>query len=214
MPNLLSWGARTRCLFYVGPEGGWTSLSNQKDTITTTPFRVDSGLGLNAANGPFFSNFNGSARYDSGFNAGGRLGLQYGPCVSKKNTVIGTMGCRVLAQFFGPGHQYAFTGERNTHSIMTNFIYDFTIGWPVTPHIGFGIGAVDNVDSISLNPVTLNGSGPDDGQRARRCTGQDRGRDAFPEPDSWRHLPEGKQLEFRLSGDCRFPLRHQPVARL
>ena len=33
---------------------------------------------------------------------------------------------------------------------MTNFIYDFTIGWPVTPHIGFGVGAVDNVDSISL----------------------------------------------------------------
>ena len=50
-------------------------------------------------------------------------------------------------------------GERVTHSIMTNFIYDFTIGWPVTPHIGFGIGAVDNVDSISLNPVTLNGLG-------------------------------------------------------
>jgi hypothetical protein len=64
-------------LFYVGPEGGWTSLSNQRDQIRTTPFRVDSGLGLNGANGPFASNFNGSARY--------------------KNTVIGIMGCRVLA---------------------------------------------------------------------------------------------------------------------
>src|SRR5271166_729573 len=40
---------------------------------------------------------------------------------------------------------------------MTRFIYDFKIGWPVTPHIGFGIGAVDNVDSVSLNPVTLSG---------------------------------------------------------
>jgi OOP family OmpA-OmpF porin len=42
---------------------------------------------------------------------------------------------------------------------MTNVIYDFAIGWPVTPHIGVGIGAVDNVDSISLNTVTLNGLG-------------------------------------------------------
>jgi outer membrane protein OmpA-like peptidoglycan-associated protein len=38
---------------------------------------------------------------------------------------------------------------------MTNFIYDFTVGWPVSPHIGFGIGAVDNVDSISLNPTNV-----------------------------------------------------------
>src|SRR6202030_1673239 len=113
-------------LFYVGPEGGWTSLSNQKDTIHTTPVRVDSGLGLAGANGPFFSNFNGSARYNSGFHARCPRGL---------------------------------SGERVPHSIMTNVIYDFTIGWPVTPHIGFGVGAVDNVDSISLNPVTLNGLG-------------------------------------------------------
>ena len=80
--------------------------------------------------------------------------------VSKKNTVIGIMGCRVLARFFNPGGtNRGLTGERNTHSIMTNVIYDFTVGWPVTPHIGFGIGAVDNVDSISLNTVTLNGLG-------------------------------------------------------
>ena len=26
---------------------------------------------------------------------------------------------------------------------MTNAIYDFTLGWPITPHIGGGIGAVN-----------------------------------------------------------------------
>ena len=31
-------------LFYVGPEGGWTNLSNQKTPITTVPFRVDTGI--------------------------------------------------------------------------------------------------------------------------------------------------------------------------
>ena len=145
-------------LFYVGPEGGWTSLANQKDTITTTPFRVDSGLV--PANGPFFSRFNGSARYDSGFNAGGRLGLQYGPWRLEEEYSYRHNGLSSFGGFFNPGGTSAFNGERNTHSIMTNVIYDFAIGWPVTPHIGVGIGAVDNVDSISLNTVTLNGLGP------------------------------------------------------
>jgi outer membrane protein OmpA-like peptidoglycan-associated protein len=146
-------------LFYVGPEGGWTSLSNQRDQIRTTPFRVDSGLGLAGANGPFFSNFNGSARYNSGFNAGGRLGLQYGPWRVEEEYSYRRNGLSSFGGFFNPGGTNAFSGERVTHSIMTNVIYDFTIGWPVTPHIGFGIGAVDNVDSISLNTVTLNGLG-------------------------------------------------------
>src|SRR5271169_213812 len=144
-------------VFYVGPEGGWTSLSNQKTPITTTPFRVDSGLV--PANGPFFSNFNGSARYNSGFNAGGRLGIQYGPLRVEEEYSYRHNGLSSFGGFFNPGGTGAFTGQRNTNSIMTNFIYDFTVGWPVTPHIGFGIGAVENVDSISLSPVTLNGLG-------------------------------------------------------
>jgi len=145
-------------VFYVGPEGGWTSLSNQKDTITTVPFRVDSGVVI-PPNGPFFNKFNGSARYDSGFNAGGRLGWQYGPWRVEEEYSYRHNGLSSFGAFFGPNINQAFTGQRNTHSIMTNFIYDFTVGWPVTPHLGFGIGAVDNVDSISLNPVTLNGLG-------------------------------------------------------
>ncbi len=144
-------------VFYVGPEGGWTSLANQKDTITTTPFRVDSGLV--PANGPFFSNFNGSARYNSGFNAGGRLGIQYGPLRVEEEYSYRHNGLSSFGGFFNPGGTSAFSGQRNTNAIMTNFIYDFTVGWPVTPHIGFGIGAVENVDSISLNPVTLTGLG-------------------------------------------------------
>src|SRR5436190_22058349 len=64
--------------YYVGPEGGWTKLTDQKDRVTTSvPFRVDTVGG--ASNGPFFNSFSGTAKYDSGFNAGGRLGIQYGP---------------------------------------------------------------------------------------------------------------------------------------
>ena len=139
--------------YYVGPEGGWTSLANQKDTITTIPFRVDTTPG--ASGGPFFTNFQASAKYDSGFNAGGRLGIQYGPLRVEEEYSFRHNGLSQLSTFYGPAFNNAFTGNRNTHSIMTNFIYDFTIGWPVSPHIGFGVGAVDNVDSISLNSITL-----------------------------------------------------------
>src|SRR5215472_1086664 len=141
--------------WYVGPEGGWTSLSNQKTPITTVPFRADVGpAGFVPPNGPFFSNFAGSARYDSGFNAGARLGLQYGPLRVEEEYSYRHNGLSSFQSFFGPGILGGnFTGNRNTNSIMTNFIYDFTLGWPVTPHIGFGVGAVNNVDSISLNPT-------------------------------------------------------------
>ena len=50
---------------------------------------------------------------------------------------------------------------------MTNVIYDFTVGWPVTPHIGFGIGAIDNERSASDQPTrtdnnpTVTGPGHD-----------------------------------------------------
>ena len=97
----LAWlGGPYPTLFYVGPEGGWTSLSNQKDTITTTPFRVDNGLV--PANGPFFTNFNGSARYNSGFNAGGRLGLQYGPWRVEEEYSYRNNGLSSFGAFFGP----------------------------------------------------------------------------------------------------------------
>jgi outer membrane protein OmpA-like peptidoglycan-associated protein/opacity protein-like surface antigen len=51
-------------------------------------------------------------------------------------------------------------GQRTSHAIMTNVIYDFTIGWPVSPHIGAGIGAVDVIDSVSLNQTTINNLPP------------------------------------------------------
>ena len=146
-------------LFYVGPEGGWTNLSNQKTPITTVPFRVDGGIP--PANGPFFSNFTGSARYASGVNAGGRLGLQYGPWRLEEEYSYRHNGLSSFSGFFNPGGTSAFSGQRNTHSLMTNVIYDFgsafLFSWPVSPHIGFGVGAVDNIDSVSLNPVTLTG---------------------------------------------------------
>jgi OOP family OmpA-OmpF porin len=146
--------------WYVGPEGGWTSLPNRKDSVTTVPFRVDTGV-IIPPNGPFATGFSGSARYDSGFNAGARLGGQFGPWRLEEEYSYRHNGLSSFGAFFGPNINSAFTGQRNTNSIMTNLIYDFGgwFSWPVTPHIGFGIGAVNTNDSVSLNPVTLNGLG-------------------------------------------------------
>src|SRR6266478_3043254 len=135
--------------YYIGPEGGWTSLSNQKDNVTTVPFNVNGG-----ATGPFFNTFGFNTEYDSGFNAGGRLGLQYGPIRVEEEYSYRHNGLTKFGGFNAGSTNNLFSGNRNTHAIMTNFIYDFTIGWPVSPHIGFGVGAVDIVDSVSLNPFT------------------------------------------------------------
>jgi outer membrane protein OmpA-like peptidoglycan-associated protein len=85
------------------------------------------------------------------------VGLQYGPLRVEEEYSYRHNGLSSFSGFFNASGTTLFSGNRNTNSIMTNFIYDFTLGWPVSPHIGFGIGAVNNVDSISLNPVTLTG---------------------------------------------------------
>ncbi len=137
-------------LFYVGPEGGWTSLANQKDTVATPTFQVNHGA-------PVGNLFNLSSRYDSGYNVGGRLGIQWGPWRLEEEYSYRHNSLSSLGGFFGPNTNTAFTGSRITNSLMTNVIYDFTLGWPVTPHIGVGVGAVENRDSATLN--TLN-TGP------------------------------------------------------
>jgi OOP family OmpA-OmpF porin len=197
-------------LFYVGPEGGWTSLSNQKDTITTVPFRVDSGVVI-PPNGPFFNKFNGSARYDSGFNAGGRLGMQYGPWRLEEEYSYRRNGLSSFGAFFGPNINRAFEGERVTHSIMTNVIYDFVVGWPVTPHIGFGIGAVDNVDSISLNPVTLNGLGRTTVSTPAGVAGVIGATTPFPNPTIGGTFLKGSQWNFGYQAIAGFRYDINPL---
>jgi outer membrane protein OmpA-like peptidoglycan-associated protein len=138
--------------YYVGPEGGWTSLSNQRTNITTPGFNL-STTGANT--GPFFNSFTGSARYDSGFNAGARAGIQWGPLRVEEEYSYRHNGLSSFSSFFNAFGNNVTSGNRNTNSIMTNFIYDFTLGWPVSPHVGFGIGAVNNVDSVSLSPISI-----------------------------------------------------------
>src|SRR5215472_4367120 len=118
--------------FYLGPEGGWTHLTGQNPSVTVTG---PNGYTVGARR-------NGNIRFDSGFNAGVRAGYLWGPWrfegeysyrfngVSNRNT-----------NFTFPAGTTGFAetgGSTHSNAIMANVIYDFTLGWPITPHIGAG----------------------------------------------------------------------------
>ena len=133
--------------WYVGPEGGFTSLGNQNDDVTTVPFTVNGA-------GPF-SRFTGRTNYDAGFNVGGRGGYQWGPLRIEEEYNYRHSDLSSFAGITAGSRNNLFEGQRNTNAIMTNVIYDFTIGFPVTPHVGFGVGAVEINDSVGVNPFVL-----------------------------------------------------------
>jgi outer membrane protein OmpA-like peptidoglycan-associated protein/opacity protein-like surface antigen len=143
--------------WYIGPEGGWTSLtSNNSGTV--------SGVSFTGPNGGTFTTpgtANPARNFDSGFNAGARGGYQWGPWRFEEEYSYRHNGLSSFT-FTGPAGNTATTsgghgqGQANSHALMTNAIYDFTIGWPVSPHIGVGIGAVEVIDSASVNAFTLN----------------------------------------------------------
>jgi OOP family OmpA-OmpF porin len=143
--NAQSWlGGPYPVAFYIGPEGGWTSLQNENNNVTNVP----NNLGIPGRN---------QVKFNSGFNAGVRGGIQWGPIRVEEEYSYKHNSLSNLGPFANNSFNGAVTGNRNTHAIMTNVIYDFTLGWPVSPHIGFGVGAVDIVDSASLTTGTIPG---------------------------------------------------------
>jgi outer membrane protein OmpA-like peptidoglycan-associated protein len=120
--------AHSLAQLYIGAEGGWTGLAGQTDTI----------IGVTSV----------TARFDSGFNAGVRGGWEWGPWRFEEEYSYRQNGARDLV-----GNRFTINGvggNRHTNSIMTNVLYDFTLGYPITPHVGFGIGAVDVFDGLKL----------------------------------------------------------------
>ena len=118
----------SRAQLYLGAEGGWTGL----------PDRTDSISGVTAV----------TARFDGGFNAGVRGGWEFGPWRFEEEYSYRQNGARDLV-----GNNFIINGnggDRHTNAIMTNVLYDFTLGYPITPHLGFGVGAVDVFDGLKL----------------------------------------------------------------
>lgn len=115
--------ARAQTL-YIGGEGGWTVLQNQ----------TSRGAGLPDP----------KSRFDSGFAAGARVGYEMGPWRFEEEYVYRRNGLnRISAAGFNVS---GVSGNRQSHAFMTNLLYDVDLGWPVTPHVGAGIGAVKIID--------------------------------------------------------------------
>lgn len=118
----------SRAQLYLGAEGGWTGLPDQTDTIA----------GATSVMG----------RFNGGFNAGIRGGWEWGAWRFEEEYSYRQNDARDLV---GSGFTIkGISGSRHTHSIMTNVLYDFTQGFPITPHVGFGVGAVDVFDGLKF----------------------------------------------------------------
>ncbi len=114
--------------FYLGPEGGWTMLGDQTNNLSFGGHTISPQV-----------------KFNSGFNVGMRAGYEWGPWRFEEEYSYRDNN---VSSFDGHNNS-VFDGSRHTNAIMTNVIYDFTFGWPITPHIGAGVGAVNIVSGVS-----------------------------------------------------------------
>src|SRR5215468_56466 len=131
-------GQDSQAQFYVGGEAGWTGLFDRTDMIGDVTSVI--------------------ARFNGGFNTGVRGGYEWGPWRFEAEYSYRPNGARDLI-----GSNFAIKavgGNRHSNSIMTNVVYDFTPGYPITPHVGFGVGAAEVFDGLRLPGIgqVLNGN--------------------------------------------------------
>ena len=127
--------------WYFGIEGGWTDLNNASSRLS-----INNVTGVNRSF---------TERYDSGYNIGARAGYEWGPFRLEEEFNFGTNHLNNAS--FGALGSPGVTGQRNRYAYMTNLIYDFgglfNLGWVgFSPHLGVGIGAITQHDSIALKP--------------------------------------------------------------
>ena len=129
--------AQTETL-YFGGSAGWTLLQNQKIEAAGLPTTT--------------------ARFDSGFAAGARIGYEEG---SWRFEAEYTYRRNELDKVtVGGASLGGVDGSRQAHAFLANLIYEIDFGWPVKPHIGGGIGGVYLKDKASVpGIVTLNDNG-------------------------------------------------------
>jgi len=122
-------GAEAQISYYVGGQGGLTILPDQTDT----------------------SNYGGNyhVEYDPGFNVGVRGGIQWWDFRFEGEYSYTEDDNRHFVMGGVPATK--LKGNRHSHALMSNVLYDFPVNWPVTPHIGFGVGELEVVDRVNTN---------------------------------------------------------------
>jgi len=127
--------------FYLGAQGGWTHLDLATNTGECQGGCIPRFPGDQAVSHETFHD---------GFNVGGRIGYQAGPWRFEGDFAYRANDSAHL-QMVSPQNRpgRAAGAERHAVSQMANLIYDFSLGWPVTPHIGAGIGAAEVTRNLS-----------------------------------------------------------------
>jgi len=115
--------------WYFGGEGGWTMLEDQTGRIGSLPIKQT---------------------FNDGFNVGARAGYAWGPWRFEEEFRFQQNSQNRLS--IGPFTVKA-NGHRDAYAVMSNLLYDFTLGWPITPHIGAGVGAVGLHDGLGISGV-------------------------------------------------------------
>jgi outer membrane protein OmpA-like peptidoglycan-associated protein len=119
--------------WYFGGEGGWTSLDSPE--TGTTPAKGGAKV---------------KESFADGYNVGARAGYEWGPWRFEEEFRFQQDGINRLS--IGPASG-AVRGNRDAYALMSNAIYDIPLGWPITPHIGAGVGAVILHDGVGVKGV-------------------------------------------------------------
>jgi len=133
--------APAQAQFYIGAEGGWTNLEDQTGSYGFTPGTLGRFVG---------PSLGAKESFDDGFNVGGRVGYMWGHWRIEEEYRFQQNGIRGFS--LGGVSLANARGDRSAHAIMTNVLYDFSFGWPVSPHIGGGVGAVDIQEGLKQTP--------------------------------------------------------------
>ena len=108
-------------------------IAAQAQTGNATP-----GMYIGAEGGLNWLLNNNSYVMDTGWGAGGKIGYDFiGPRVELEGLYRSNTGNGVVA--FPTGYANV-RGRVDQMSVMGNLLYDFAMGWPVTPFIGAGAG--------------------------------------------------------------------------
>src|SRR5229473_507123 len=127
--------------WYFGGQVGWTMLDSERGSLGRTAAAGGGSLTLRE-------------NWNDGFNTGVRGGYEWGPWrfeeeFSFQTNGLHSLGLSAASPGWPAGTSTLVGGDRNAYAFMTNAIYDFAVGWPVTPHVGGGIGAVILHDSAT-----------------------------------------------------------------
>lgn len=113
--------------WYLGAEGGWSALGNQEGSLPPKVFPQN---------------------FDDGFALGVRAGYRLGPWRVEEEY-------RYQSNDLNRYARHPAQGSRTVQALMTNALYDISLGWGIGLHVGGGIGPVALHDKAAVAALSI-----------------------------------------------------------